>query len=236
MLIAEPLAGAADAGLDLIEEKQDFPFVAKGAQAGHEIGRGGNNPALALHGLAQNGDGGGRERRAHGIEVVELRQGEAGHEGLKSLLVLGLAGGGHGGEGPAVERVLHGDDLEPAVQGAPFAGELEEAFIGFGPGVAEKDFAAQGNAREFLGEPGLQFIVEEVGAVHQDAGLLPDGVNHGGVAMAEIVDGDAGHEVEVFPAGVVPDRNPRAAHEGKPRRVGGHDELAVKFLGARLHR
>jgi len=230
------LARPADAGLDFVEEEQDFLFGAQRAQARHEFGRGGDDAAFALHGLAQDGDGGGGERGLDRVEVVELGVGEAGHEGFEALLVLRLAGGGHGGERPAVERVLHGDDLVPAVHGAPLAGELEEALVGFGAGVAEEDLAAEGESGNLLGQPGLELVVEQVRAVHQRAGLLGDGGDDGGMAVADVVDGDAGHEIEVFLAGVVPDGHARAAHEGEPGRVGGHDVLAEQFLGARLHR
>jgi len=72
--------------------------------------------------------------------------------------------------------------------------------------------------------------------MHQDADLLPDGFDDGGMAMADVVDGDARHEIEVFLARVVPDGNACAAHEGEPGRVGGHDVLVEKVLGARVHR
>ncbi len=234
VLEAEPFAGAADAGLHFVEEEQDFLFVAERAQAGHEFGGGGHDAAFALDGLAQDGDGGGGEGGADGVEVVELGVGEAGHEGLEALLVLGLARGGHGGEGAAMERVLHGDDFVAGRRGAPLAGQLEEALVGLGAGVAEEDLAAEGEPGDLLREPGLELVVEEVGAVHEDADLLLHGGDDGGMAVAGVADGDARHEVEIFLAGVVPDGDARAAHEGEPGRIGGHDELAVEFLGARV--
>src|SRR2546425_7372309 len=51
------------------------------------------------------------ERALHGAEVVVRHVLEAGDERLEALAVLLLAGGRHGGEGPAVEGVLRGDDL-----------------------------------------------------------------------------------------------------------------------------
>jgi hypothetical protein len=132
-----------------------------------------------------------------------------------------------------VERVLHGDDFEAAVERAPLAGELEEGFVGFGAGVAEKDLAAEGQAGEAFGEAGLDGIVEEVRAVHQGGGLVLDGGDDGGVAVAGVADGDAGHEVEILLAGVVPDGDAGAAHEGDARRIGGHDELLVEVPGIR---
>jgi hypothetical protein len=134
--------------------------------------------------------------------------GKAGHEGFEALVILGLAGGGHGGEGAPVEGIAHGDNFVAAVGRAPLAGELEEGLVGLGAGVAEEDLAAEGEVRELAGEPGLDLVVEEVGDVHQGGGLLLDGGDDGGVAVAGVADGDAGHEVEVFASGVVPDGSP----------------------------
>lgn len=74
----------------------------------------------------------------------------------------------------------------------------------------EEDLPAEASSN-LLGQPGLELVVEQVRAMHQDAGLFPDCFDDGGVAMAGIADGDAGHEVEVFLAGVVPDGYARAA-------------------------
>ena len=132
MLIAKPLAGAADTGLDFIEEQQQVFGGAQLAQASQEFGGGGQDAAFALNGLAEDRDGGGGDGGTDGVEVIELGIDKPGHEGSKPILIFGLAGGGHGGEGSAMKGVFHRDDFVAAGGGAPLAGELDEAFVGFG--------------------------------------------------------------------------------------------------------
>ena len=57
-------------------------------------------------------------------------------------MVVGLAGRGGGGKSAAVEGVERGDDLigAVAVEPAKLPGQLNRAFIGFSPAIAEKDF------------------------------------------------------------------------------------------------
>ena len=62
VLEAEPLAGAAEAGLDLVDHEQDAPLVAQALDALEVLGGGRVDAALALHGFEQ--DGGDRWRRA----------------------------------------------------------------------------------------------------------------------------------------------------------------------------
>ena len=54
VLEAEPLAGAAEAGLDLVDHQQQAALVAQLADAAEVLGVGGYDAALALHGLEQH--------------------------------------------------------------------------------------------------------------------------------------------------------------------------------------
>lgn len=232
VLPAEPAAGAPDAALDFVAEQEQSALVAELAEAAHEFGGGGEDAAFALDGFDEDGGGLGGEGRADGVEVVEVGVGEAGDQGLEPVLVLRLAGGGHRGEGASVEGIAHGDDAELALGGAPFAGEFEEAFVGFGAGIAEEDLAAEtGDFGDFRGEAGLDFVDEEVGAVHEAGGLVADGGDDVRVAVAGVADGDAGHAVEVFLAGFIPEAAVLAADHDGAGLVGGHDEAGVEVRG-----
>ena len=74
---AKRRAGAADAGLDLVEDEQQALFVAPVADA-LQVARGGHvDAALALDGLEQDGDGLVGGGRLDGVEVVPRGRGEA---------------------------------------------------------------------------------------------------------------------------------------------------------------
>ena len=70
--------------------------------------------------------------------------------------------------------------------------------------------------------------------MHQPARLLADRLHHGRMAVAELGDRDAGEEVEVLVALVVPQARALAAHEldGVPG-VGGHERVALERLKLR---
>ena len=55
VLVAEPLAGAAHAGLDLVDDEAGADLVGDGAQVAHELGGRHDEAALALDGLDDDG-------------------------------------------------------------------------------------------------------------------------------------------------------------------------------------
>ena len=70
--------------------------------------------------------------------------------------------------------------------------------------------------------------------MHQPAGLLADRLDDARVAVAELRDGDAGEEVEVLVALVVPEARALAAHElDRVARVGRHERVALERLELR---
>ncbi len=218
-LEAEPVAGAPEAGLDLVDHEQQTPLVAQGADAGEVLGGGRVHAALALDRLQQDGRDRRVDGRLQGVEVVPGHVAEPLGQRLKGLVLGRLAGGVEGGEGPAVERPVGADDLVAAVA-APFAGQLDGALVGLGPAVAEKDPApaaeqpVEGGRHLATGQGAVQ-----VGDVQQGPGLLVQGVGHRRVGVAERRDGQAGEEVEVSLSLVVPQVAALAADEG--HRAGG---------------
>ena len=67
MLHAEPLAGAAESGDDLVRDHQHFEVVADVAHAGEPAERRDDAAAGALHGLHDDGRNGFRVRVAYGV-------------------------------------------------------------------------------------------------------------------------------------------------------------------------
>ena len=75
------------------------------------------------------------------VDVVVVDEDEARDGRAERLAVARRAGGGDGGEGAAVERVVGGDDLEAAVFVllAPLARELDRGLVRLCAGVREED-------------------------------------------------------------------------------------------------
>ena len=128
-----------------------------------------------------------------------------------------------------MEVALEADDLrrlDPAPVGV-LAGDLDRALVGLGAGVGEEDPAAEARLGEALGEAHHRLGVEEVGDVHQAAGLLAHGLDHGGVAVADRADRDPGEEVEVLLALGVPEQGALAADELDRRAPVGPHQVAL---------
>jgi hypothetical protein len=134
-------SGTEVAALNTVEEEEQAVLVAEIPEAGEILGGGWGNPALALDSLDQNGSGGRGDGVGGGIEIIEGDMAEAGDERAESLFDLVLPGGGDASESPTVERIESGDDFESALGIAEATSEFEEAFVGFGAGVAEEDLA-----------------------------------------------------------------------------------------------
>src|SRR5205807_10271552 len=147
--------------------------------------------------------------------VVVGDEPDTGEKGLEALMVLLLSRGGEGRERPAVKRPGGGEDLvAPALLAAPPPGELHRRLVRLGAAVAEEDALGKRMAAEEPSELGRWRRVVDVGGVEQLRGLRPDCVDDGRMAVAEVVDGEAGEEVEVALAVGVPQLGAAAAHEG----------------------
>ena len=109
------------------------------------------------------------------------------------------------------------------------ARDLERRLVGLGAGVGEVDLAAQRGLGQALGQAQPRLGVEEVADVDQALGLLADRRDDGRVAVPEAVDGQAGLEVEVLVALVVPQPRALAADElDAQARVGGDQVVALE--------
>ena len=157
----------------------------EGAGAAHA----GLGAGLLVHQLGQRFD---VSRR--GVDKAVVEGSEVVVEGV-------LAGGGQGGQGPAVEAVHQGDDLVPAlavVVKAVFPGCLDGALVGLGPRIAEEHLAHAGAAAQPLGQLGAGSGVVEVGGVLELVGLLGNRLGPVQVAVAQAVHPDAAGEVQII--------------------------------------
>ena len=201
VLVGPQAAGPTHAGLDLVEDQQRARGITELAQPRQVVLVGHVDAALALDRLHQDGGGAIVDRPFHRAQVVVGDVLEPRHERLEAVLVLGLAGGGDGGERPAVERVVGGDDLVP-IGGQPLlgvlAGELERGLVRLGPGVREEHAVGERVLAQQLGQVDLGGRVIEVRHVQQRGRRLPDGAGHPWVAVAERGHRDAAPEVQVL--------------------------------------
>ena len=121
VLIGEPLAGPAAAGLHFVEDQQQVVLVGQLAQLGEEaVGRDAD-AAFALNRLDQDRRRFVVDQRGHGAEVAIRCVAEAGQQRADAFVVLRLGRGAGGAVGAAVEAALEGDDLV-AVRPASAAG------------------------------------------------------------------------------------------------------------------
>jgi hypothetical protein len=139
-----------------------------------------------------------------------------------------------------VEGVGQDDDLrrvDPALVGA-LADQLDRALVRLRTGVREEDRAAEGRLGEPLGEPQRRLGVVEVRRTREPRRLLGDRVHDRRVAVACVVDGQTGEEVEILVAVGVPQPGALAADELDRRPdVGRHRVARLEPLevGDRRH-
>ena len=144
MLIRAPLAGAAHAGLNLIDNQQRAGGVGQRARLGEELLRERANAAFALDGFDENGADFVGKFRAQIGDIVEAHELDAGNHGRERLAVLRLVRGRHGAEGAAVEALLERQKLRAdvgafaALQAGIGARQLERALPGFSAGVGRR--------------------------------------------------------------------------------------------------
>ena len=203
MLIGAPLAGAAHAGLNLVDDQQRAGRGGERARFGEELLRQRPNAAFALDGFDENGADFIGELCAQIGNIVEADKLDAGNDGAERLAVFGFIGGGHGAEGAAVEALLQGEKLcadrlaFAAQQAGVGAGQLERAFPGFGAGVGEEDAVEAGALGEAQRQFRLALVIVEVRGVDERAALASDGFFDGRMAVAERIDADAAEQIEI---------------------------------------
>ena len=145
-----------------------------------------------------------------------------------------LPGGGQGGQRPAVKAVFQphdGGTALPVFVKAVFAGQLDGAFVGLRPRIAEENAAHPRRGAQLGGELHLHRAVIEIGNMLQSRGLLLHRPHPALVTVAQGVDPDAAAEVDVGAALHVDGRGPVSAGQrhGEPA-VGGHQRGVVLFL------
>ena len=148
-------------------------FARQCAQVAQERMVGLEHAGLALDRLQHDRDRARRDRRLDRGEVVQRHLDEAGHLRCVQLLPLRLARRRHRGERAAMEAVIHGDDLVGAVAvfRAPFARQLDGAFVRLGAAVGEEHLVQPAMPRQQIRQPDHLVVVEGRAAIDQALGL-----------------------------------------------------------------
>ena len=257
VVAGEPVAGAAEAGLDLVGDEQDPVGRAPLGDGREEAGCRDDEPALALDRLDQDAAGvvhadlaldlldgpGGRLGAGHALGVaVGVRHGDPvdlGGERPEPVAVRHVLGRQrHGQVGAAVVGVVEGDD--PVAPG-DVAGDLDGVLDGLGAGVEQRGtllVVTRGPGVELLAHGHVLLVrADHEAGVGESGDLLLDGVDHGRRGVAHADHGDARPEVdqgvavdvdEDGPLGALDvEREDRADPGGHGRRAAGVERLRL---------
>ena len=144
MLIGAPLAGAAHAGLNFIDDEQRAGGTGEGAGFSEEFLREGTDAAFTLDGFDEDGADFSGEFGAQIGYVVEANEFNAGDDRSEGLAVFLLICGRDCAEGAAMKALLEGEEL--CAEGDAFAaleagigtGQLHGALPSFSAGVSRR--------------------------------------------------------------------------------------------------
>ncbi len=204
--VGEPVSGTAEATLNLVEDEESVVLVGEAACLDEEGIVDDVDSAFAEDGLDENGGSGVGDRGTKLLEVVAVDEGDVGKAGAEVEAVLVLSGDGERAVGAAVVGVTQCDDAVLGVGevlAGVGAGEFERALHGLGATGGVEDSLEPGESAEALGElAGIAAGVER-GEMDELAGLVGHGCDHARVGVAEGVDAQTCHEVEIAVAGGV---------------------------------
>ena len=150
--MGEQAPGAAHAALHLVEHEQNALLVAKRPQIPQERPGHFAHAALAHDRLDHDSGGGVADGSLNGADIAGSDMVEAVDGRAEALEMLGLAAGRDGGERPAVEGALEGDEavaLRRSLREMIAARDLHRALNRLGAGIGEEHIVGEG----FLAEP-----------------------------------------------------------------------------------
>ena len=231
-LIGEQLAGAPDAGLNLIEHQQQPVLIAQSAQLFQDLRRSDAHPALALDRLDQDRRGLRPELALDRLEIRERYLIEAFERRTKPFQVFLLPARRERRQRAAVKRPLEGDDpkaLGLAADRVILARGLDRAFECLGAGIGEEHQVGERRRAQPFGEPLSLRNAEQVGDVPELLRLLAERLDQMRMRVTERVHRHAGREIEIAlavrrdePSAVTPLEGEIGARVGG-QEMRGHD-------------
>jgi len=112
-------------------------------------------------------------------------------------------------------------------------GQLAGRLVGFGAGVGEEHPVGEGMVHQLARQAQGRLVGVDVGHVPELAGLLGQGLDQRGMAMAQGTDGNAASEVDVFAIGLIPDARTLSSHRNERGGGVGRDHHLIE--GGALH-
>ena len=217
----EIVAGAAKAGLDLVDDHQPATLAHLGGGGGEITVRGFNNAAIALDGFNNEArklsrscvlDGAVNFREV-GVRIIAeyapvgIRIGHVMNSGEEGDVVAEAADAGErlGPDGGAMIGIAQRQHVNVAGE---LLGHDQGEIDGFGAAVGEMHHpvVALGHAGgELFGKMGWHRMIKHGGAVLELFDLLPDGCRDGGMVVANRDADVHPQEIEIFLAGFIPE-------------------------------
>ena len=198
--IGKEIAGAAHAGLHLVEGEQQAMLVAELAQRLEEGMRRRAHAALALHRLDQDAGGVRADRLLHGLEVAMRHLVEAVHRRAETFEIFGGAGGGERRQRAAMEGAFEGDDavaLAMAFGEMIVAHQLDHALHRFSAGIAEEHEVGKALLAQACGQHLAVRALEQVRHVPEPGRLLLQRLHQMRVRVPQRVHRHTRGEVEI---------------------------------------
>ena len=181
----------------------------------------GMDAALAHDRLQEDGAGRIGDRLVELVDVVRRHVVEARRQRGERGLVLRLPGRGQRAERSTMERAGQRHELVRAALAAVASRQLERCLVRLGARVGEEDAVERGPRDERLCQLELGERVVEVRDLDERGSLARDRLGDGRMRVAQHVDGDPGHEVEVLAAGII----------GHPAAVAAHQRQRLARVG-----
>ena len=217
MLVSAPGAGASQTGLDLIGDQQGAARLGQFARGIEELLRYRPYAALALNRLDEHGADVARKFGPQIVHIVEAHKFDSGRQRREGFAVFLLVGGRKRAHGAPMKAVVEGEkttaDRVALALPQPGIGarQFKRSFPRLGSAVAEESAVQSGSLRQAQRQFGLALMEIEIGDVHQLAALPGDGIFNHRASIAQGIDANAAHQVQVLIALVVNQVNIMAA-------------------------
>ncbi|EGE56146.1 hypothetical protein RHECNPAF_7500118 [Rhizobium etli CNPAF512] len=224
MFLGQQLAGAAEAGLDFVENEGDVVCRAELADAGEITGRRNDDACFPLDRLDQRRHGIDVDGGGESLGIAEWNDAEARRVGAEAGAGVGIGGEADDAQRPPMEIVGADDDLRLALRHtldlvSPFAHRLDGGLHGFSAGIHRQDLVRAGESGELFIEIGELVVAEGAGGEGEPARLLDHGGEDLRMAMA-LVDRGIGREaIKITVAVGIPDINTFAARQHNVERL-----------------
>src|SRR5204863_38415 len=129
------------------------------------------------------------------FHVIEFHEVEARNERLELLAILLLSCRRQRSERPSMKRLIERQNskLGPAER----AGELQASFDRFRSTVGEERAIEAGNLAEFLREPSLILVIDQVRHVQRPLDLFSKNLHDAWMVVTQRVDGDSSEQVQI---------------------------------------